>query len=130
MKYLPLSLHTAINPWRHVPPSSIQCSKILTSLQRLSTSPNDAISFTIGDGLYYHGYYNVPLDPGCLYRVHVRIVTISMNGVIGNSESYQLSLMFSNFQIGRLPRLLVELSYVQGRVKELHEGGFQLCFEV
>lgn len=45
-------------------------------------NPNDAISFTIGDGLYYHGYYNIPLEPGCTYRVHVRIVTMAMDEVI------------------------------------------------
>ena len=47
-------------------------------------SPNNASSFTIGDGLYYHGFRNVPLEPGCMYRVHVRIVTIAMDGVISN----------------------------------------------
>ena len=45
-------------------------------------SPNDATNFTIGDGLFYHGYHNVPLEPGCLYMIHVRTATIAMNGVI------------------------------------------------
>ncbi|KXJ07926.1 Scavenger receptor cysteine-rich type 1 protein M130 [Exaiptasia diaphana] len=51
-------------------------------------SPNDASSFTIGDSLYYHGYHNVPLEPGCVYRVHVRIVTIAMDGkkIFGKSS--------------------------------------------
>lgn len=46
------------------------------------SSPNDATTFTIGDGLYYHVYQNVPLEPGYVYRVHVRIVTTAMNGVL------------------------------------------------
>ncbi|KXJ07932.1 Scavenger receptor cysteine-rich type 1 protein M130 [Exaiptasia diaphana] len=51
-------------------------------------SPNDATSFTIGDGLYYHGYHNVPLEPGCVYRVYLRIVTMAMDGkkILGKSS--------------------------------------------
>jgi hypothetical protein len=45
-----------------------------------STSPSN---FTIGDGLYYNGYYNAPLDPGCAYKVHMRIVTKASSGVSG-----------------------------------------------
>ncbi|XP_028518377.1 deleted in malignant brain tumors 1 protein isoform X2 [Exaiptasia diaphana] len=43
------------------------------------TTPNNAKSFIIGDGLNYRGYHNVPLDPGCIYRVQVRVVTMAMN---------------------------------------------------
>ncbi|XP_031562352.1 deleted in malignant brain tumors 1 protein-like [Actinia tenebrosa] len=37
-------------------------------------------NLTIGDGQYYHGYYNAPLEPGSMYRVHIRIVTMAMEG--------------------------------------------------
>jgi hypothetical protein len=38
-------------------------------------------NFTIGDGKYYNGYYNAPLEPASTYRVFVRAVTKAQNGV-------------------------------------------------
>jgi len=38
-------------------------------------------SFTIGDGKYYNGSYNVPLEPGTTYHFAVRAVTKAQNGV-------------------------------------------------
>jgi hypothetical protein len=38
-------------------------------------------NLTIGDGQYYHGYYNAPLKPGCNYGIYVRTVTRAMDGV-------------------------------------------------
>ena len=38
-------------------------------------------NLTIGDGQYYHGYYSAPLEPGCSYKIHVRTVKRSTNGV-------------------------------------------------
>jgi hypothetical protein len=38
-------------------------------------------NFTIGDGKYYNGYYNAPLERGSTYRVFVRAVTKAQNGV-------------------------------------------------
>ena len=43
---------------------------------------SDLVSnFTIGDGKYYNGHYNVPLEPGTTYNVAVRAVTRAQNGV-------------------------------------------------
>ena len=43
--------------------------------------PTTSSTFTIGDGLNYHGYNNAPLEPGCTYKVYVRVVTRTSNKV-------------------------------------------------
>lgn len=42
---------------------------------------NGSLNFTVGDGRFYNGYHNAPLEPGCAYKVHIRIVTKDLNGV-------------------------------------------------
>ncbi|XP_031559299.1 deleted in malignant brain tumors 1 protein-like isoform X2 [Actinia tenebrosa] len=50
-------------------------------------------NFTIGDGNYYHGYYNVPLEPGSTYRVFVRTVITAHNG--GNNYGEAANATFT-----------------------------------
>ena len=35
----------------------------------------------LGNGKVYNGYHNAPLNPGTLYKVHVRAVALDGNGV-------------------------------------------------
>ena len=37
--------------------------------------------FVVGDGKTYSGYYNAPLLPGTVYKVHLRAVAKDQNGV-------------------------------------------------
>ncbi len=37
--------------------------------------------FTVGDGKMYNGYYNAPLSPKTVYKVHVRVGMNNENGV-------------------------------------------------
>ncbi|XP_031564287.1 neurotrypsin-like [Actinia tenebrosa] len=50
-------------------------------------------NFTIGDGSYYQGYYNTPLESGSTYRVFVRAVTMAQNG--GNNYGDAANVTFT-----------------------------------
>ena len=45
-------------------------------------------NLTVGDGKFYNGYYNAPLEAGTTYTVFARTVTNAQNGVsLSSSKS-------------------------------------------
>jgi len=58
-------------------------AKVLGNNSYIAAEIENPLNITIGDGQYYNGYYNAPLDPNTAYRVFVRIATMTRDKVCG-----------------------------------------------
>ncbi|KAK3704226.1 hypothetical protein QZH41_007849 [Actinostola sp. cb2023] len=80
-------------------------------------------SFTIGDGKYYNGSYNVPLEPGTTYNVSVRAVTKAQNGVKRRPRDLENFMPFAFEHLlrsGQEKKAAVDVILMDG--KTTHDG--------